>query len=83
MNKDEIRIGQRVRYVPAHAHGDENHPDCESGIVRSFNMSGEPFVVYDNKTRGVMRTLEDAANWTAACTYASDLVPLSSEDSDR
>ena len=24
-------IGQRVRYVPGHAHNDQKHPDCEDG----------------------------------------------------
>ena len=76
MTTDELRIGQRVRYVPAHARGDRNHPDCEDGIIRSFNRHGDPFVVYDNKTRGRMLTLELAENWTAACTDPSDLVPL-------
>lgn len=76
---DKFRIGQRVRYIPGHAHGDRNHPDCEDGIVRSFNADGHPFVVYDNATRGEMLTLTLAAPWTAACTHPSDLVPLSSE----
>ena len=30
-------VGARVRYVPMHAHGDLNHPDCEIGIVTSWN----------------------------------------------
>lgn len=48
MNKNDIRIGQRVRYIPGHAKGNRFHPDCEDGIVRSFNPEGKPFVVYDN-----------------------------------
>jgi hypothetical protein len=27
--------GQRVRYIPGHAHDDMTHPDCEDGIVSS------------------------------------------------
>ncbi|MGI9293433.1 MAG: hypothetical protein ACR2PS_05570 [Pseudomonadales bacterium] len=75
MDKSELSIGQRVRYIPGHAHGDSNHPDCEDGIVRSFNPQGKPFVVYDNATRGRMLTLALAEPWTAACTDPSDLVP--------
>lgn len=82
MDKSELHIGQRVRYVPRHAHGDRNHADCEDGIVRSFNPDGHPFVVYDNKVRGVMLNLTLAAPWTAACTDPSNLVPLSSRDSE-
>ena len=76
MDKSELSVGQRVRYVPRHAKGDRNHPDCEDGIVRSFNPSGKPFVVYDNVTRGKMLTLELAEPWPAACTDPSDLVAL-------
>lgn len=80
MDKNELHAGQRVRYVPGHANGDRNHPDCEDGIIRSFNSQGFPFVVYDNRRRGVLLTLEQAKPWTAACTDPSDLVPLSSAD---
>lgn len=76
MDKSDLSIGQRVRYVPGHAHGDQNHPDCEDGIVRSFNRFGDPFVVYDNATRGKMLTLKLAEPWTAVCTDPGDLVPL-------
>ena len=76
MDKDQLRIGQRVRYIPGHAHGDPDHPDCEDGIVRSFNPQGHPFVVYDSATRGKMLTLDLAKDWTGACTHPRDLVLL-------
>ena len=76
MDKSELYIGQRVRYLPGHAHGQPNHKDCEDGIVRSFNPDGKPFVVYDNRIRGKMLTLELAEPWTAACTDPRDLMPL-------
>lgn len=75
-----FEIGQRVRYIPGHAKGDPQHPDCEDGIVRSFNPDGKPFVVYDNAIRGVMSTLEKAKPWTAACTSQEDLVSLNKSD---
>lgn len=83
MDKNELSIGQRVRYVPGHAHGDRGHRDCEDGIVRSFNPDGHPFVVYDNATRGKMLTLTLAQPWTAACTDPSDLVSLSPSGSGK
>jgi len=33
----KFRPGQIVVYVPGHAKGDKNHPDCETGIVSSLN----------------------------------------------
>lgn len=29
--------GDRVRYVPWHAHGDPQHRDCQLGVVTSTN----------------------------------------------
>jgi hypothetical protein len=80
---EKFRIGQRVRYIPTHAHGDPSHKDCEDGIVRSFNPQGKPFVVYDNNIRGKMLTLELAEPWTAACTDPSVLVLLPEGDTKR
>lgn len=79
MNKEGLYIGQRVCYIPTHAQGYRWHPDCEKGIVRSFNRDGHPFVVYDNKVRGEMLSLLDAERWTAALTDPADLVPLHSD----
>lgn len=30
-------MGDKVRYVPYHAYGDCQHPDCEDGVVTSKN----------------------------------------------
>jgi hypothetical protein len=32
--------GQRVKYVPLHAHGNQSHPDCEVGEVTLVNGAG-------------------------------------------
>jgi hypothetical protein len=37
MTLDDFNVGDRVRYVPYHAHGDQSHNDCEDGIVTSKN----------------------------------------------
>ncbi len=29
----EFKKGDRVIYVPNHANGDRNHPDCEHGVI--------------------------------------------------
>lgn len=33
----DFKPGQLVRFVPSHADGDINHPDCENGRVTSTN----------------------------------------------
>jgi hypothetical protein len=33
----DFEAGDRVRYVPYHAHGDVRHADCENGRVTSVN----------------------------------------------
>ena len=33
----DFTVGQHVRYVPYHAHGDTSHPDCENGVVSSIS----------------------------------------------
>lgn len=40
--------GDQVRYVPRHAHGDDQHPDCEHGEVTSTN-GDYVFVRFDGK----------------------------------
>ncbi len=46
-----FKKGDRVTYIPTHACGNPNHPDCESGVVSSKN-SKFIFVKYDNDYRG-------------------------------
>jgi hypothetical protein len=33
----DFTVGQHVRYVPYHAHGDASHADCENGVVSSIS----------------------------------------------
>lgn len=35
-----FKVGQRVKYIPLHAHGDATHPDCEIGEVTHINNAG-------------------------------------------
>lgn len=62
--------GDPVRYIPRHAHGDINHPDCENGIVSSRNDEFV-FVRYYARVNG-----KESAGLraTAQATYPADLV---------
>lgn len=40
--------GTLVRYVPLHAHGDADHPDCEDGVVTSVR-GAVVFVRFDKQ----------------------------------
>jgi hypothetical protein len=42
-------IHRRVRYLPGHANGNPDHPDCEDGIVTSFNQHSV-FVRFKSKS---------------------------------
>lgn len=36
MKLEDFKSGDRVMYIPGHAHGDPSHPDCETGRVSSI-----------------------------------------------
>mgnify|MGYP006350085541 FL=1 len=42
----------RVKYIPAHALGWEDHEDCEYGTVSSSGDTGLVFVKFDNDIYG-------------------------------
>ena len=33
----EIKVGDKVTYIPSHAKGDANHPDSQGGTISSWN----------------------------------------------
>jgi hypothetical protein len=41
---------RRVIYIPGHAYGDRNHPDCERGAVSSHNDKNI-FVKFDKQVQ--------------------------------
>jgi len=47
METIDFKKGMPVRHIPPHVNGDENHSDCENGIVSSINDKWV-FVKYDN-----------------------------------
>ncbi len=46
---DRFAIGDRVKYIPLHAHGDASHKDCETGVVTSVRP-GVVFVLFGGCT---------------------------------
>jgi hypothetical protein len=58
-NQEVIEVGDRVIYVPRHADGDINHPDCEYGIVKEIALNGI-FVNYVRK--GIPQTTAQLTN---------------------
>jgi hypothetical protein len=66
--------GQRVKYIPQHAHGDATHPDCETGVVSAISRDGRTvFVKYDRPGRKMLTGDEDI---TAQGTDVGDLLGI-------
>ena len=72
MTTEDFEKGQRVRYVPRHAHGDFGHPDCACGVVSSTNDRWV-FVKYDNLDCKMVTGDEP---YTAQATDPVDLIKL-------
>ena len=69
-NVSDFKHGDKVRYVPSHAHGDAKHKDCQNGVVSSTNEKWV-FVKYDN-SMCIMTTGDES--YTAAATNPEDLI---------
>lgn len=70
MKTADFQKGIKVRYVPAHAHGDTNHKDCEDGVVSSTN--GRFVFVKYNNAMCVMVTGDEP--YTSQATSPEDLI---------
>lgn len=46
---EPFKPGDRVVYVPGHAFGDCDHPDCEHGTVSSVGRVNNVFVRFDKQ----------------------------------
>jgi len=65
MNKENLKVGMVVTYVPRHARGNENHKDRELGKVKSWN---DRFVFVDyGDGRGKATSLEDLREGNLLC----------------
>ncbi len=45
----QFKPGDRVVYLPTHADGDVDHPDCEWGTVSSIGRVENVFVKFDQQ----------------------------------
>jgi len=60
MKKEEAVLGMKVRYIPFHAKGDKNHPDCEDGVITGIGKVGDfIFVRYGEERYSKATDLED------------------------
>lgn len=63
---------RRVIYIPNHANGDRNHPDCQHGCIKRPTDDGQAaFVLYDNLDHGRMTTGDE--DYTAQRTELHNL----------
>lgn len=67
---NDFEHGMSVTYIPNHANGDINHPDCENGVVSSTNDKFV-FVKYNNGDC-VIKTGDEP--YTAQATKPENLV---------
>lgn len=79
---EELKRGTQIIYVPGHADGDINHPDCERGFVITDN-GGSAFCRYFSKNTliGNLRTIANSELTPKDCliikdTYNQKLVDL-------
>jgi hypothetical protein len=59
MSTETLRSGTQIIYVPDHAEGDADHPDCEHGFVTS--VRGDiAFCRYWSKSHSGLRTVANS-----------------------
>ena len=68
----DFKHGMRVRYIPTYANGDNNHKDCENGVVSSVTNCNV-FVKYDNLS---CKMITGDEPYTAKSTNPKDLILL-------
>ena len=56
---EDFKPDEHVLYIPTHAHGDRNHPDCEYGIVSSI---GKMFVFVHYIKNGIVQSTGQATD---------------------
>ena len=44
MKASDFKVGDPVTYIPNHANGNANHPDCERGIVSTIKPGVESLI---------------------------------------
>ena len=69
---NDFKKGDRVIYIPSHASGDKQHPDCEKGVVSSVSQAFV-FVKYDN---AMCIMVSGDEPYTAQATIHEDLCKI-------
>jgi len=76
MHEIAYKKGDKVRYIPNYANGDNTHGDCENGVVSSISriagVISSVFVKYDN---AVCKMETGDEPYTSQSTNPLDLVP--------
>lgn len=72
-----MKPGTQIVYVPLHANGDINHPDCERGFVSSEHPDGKRhFCRYWRRDAwGVLRTVANSELTPNECLREHDSGP--------
>lgn len=65
-----LAVGQQITYIPGHAEGDPNHPDCEHGFVMADLGSHVRCRYFWGNHPTQLRTLANSEQ-----TFKSNLVP--------
>ena len=76
----DLKVGTQVVYVPTHADGDSEHPDCEEGFITSV-QPGFAFCRYWSKTHGGLRTLANSERTPICALVVKATHPQSQVDS--
>lgn len=72
----ELGVGTQVIYVPTHAGGDVNHPDCERGFVTSVKRE-TVFYRFWREDLSELRTKSCSEGCDASQLIVADSVPQS------
>jgi hypothetical protein len=60
MRQSKFKPGDAIIYIPMHANGDRNHPDCEHGYVHKVSERSETVFCKFFFRDGTLRTVSNA-----------------------
>ena len=75
-----MKPGTQVVYVPMHADGDENHPDCEAGFVTSIRGEAAFCRYWSKHYPGELRTKANSELTPLNCLVIQDTRPQDKVD---
>lgn len=74
ITSDDLKRGTQIIYVPAHANGDPDHPDCVAGFVTSV-QAGFVFCRYWRRDLVDLRTKANSERTPVCALVVKDSVP--------